>query len=137
MVAGEFQIEEARDVCLGKPQILGGQQRRALAEHGLCQVEAGRQFASGDYDVEARRCVAEQVVQQPDGSRVLRVLGLIERQNAGVSPLFECLDQYSGAGVRLADSGLPPAKGSEKVDAGFLEREWEMGIEIARLVVAR
>ena len=133
---GQLQIEEPRDVRLGKAQILGGQHGGVLAEHGLCQVEPGRQLAAGDGDVQARRRIAEQVVQEPDGARVRRALGLVERQDAGASPRLECAQQEGGAGIRLAESGLAAAQRCEQVDSGFLEGERKVGVEGARVVVA-
>ena len=124
---GEARAEKRRDVLLAEAQVFGGDQRGVAVEHGVEDVEAARQFAAGDGQVQARRRGADEKVEEGYGLGLGEPLRLVEGQQARFAERFDGPQHERRA--RVPEGELGAAERGVGIDAGGLEGEGEVGVE--------
>ena len=131
--ARQRETEEAGDVGAGEAQVVRGEdlgvEQRARGR------ESGRQRPVGQRDVQVRRRLPEQGVEDRDGVRVGELFEFVEREHERRVARLEGAQQHGGARQRRADRRAVGAERRRQVEAGPLEGEGEVRVERRGVVV--
>ena len=127
------EAEEAGDVGAGEAQVVRsedlGVEQRARGR------ESGRQRPVGQRDVQVRRRLPEQGVEDRDGVRVGDLFEFVEGEHERRVARLEGAQQHGSSRQRRADRRAVGAERRRQVEAGPLEGEGEVCVERWGVVV--